>query len=223
MNKINYAAHNWLALKINNYSFRKWRDRFTGRVIDLGCGKAQYKNDILATANEYIGVDWENSMHDQLNVDVFADLNQVLLFDESFADTILSFQVMEHLREPDLFLSECFRILKNGGCIFISVPFMWQVHEPPYDFYRYTRYGLEYLFSKNGFTDITIEETSGFWQTMVLKFNYHTLRMAVGPLRLFWIPLWWIGQVVAPVLDKIDRHPEETASYTVFARKADVA
>jgi len=49
---------------------------------------------------------------------------------------------------------------------------MWHVHEAPYDYFRYTRYGLEYLLNKNGFVHIEIKENTGFWQTFVLKFNF---------------------------------------------------
>jgi hypothetical protein len=96
---------------------------------------------------------------------------------------------------------------------------MWHVHEAPHDYYRYTRYGLKYLLDKAGFIDITITENTGFWQTWVLKFNYHTTRFAHGPLKYFWIPCWWLGQFVAPVLDKYDKNPNQCGSYTVIARK----
>ena len=88
---------------------------YKGRVIDLGCGTAPYKHDILKIADEYIGVDWESSLHDQSQVDVFADLCKPLPFPDEHADTVVSFQVLEHLPEPELFLSECYRILKRGG------------------------------------------------------------------------------------------------------------
>lgn len=222
MNKLDYTSHNWLAYKINNRVFSNFQHLFVGRVLDLGCGNSQYRQDIKLYANEYIGVDWENSLHDQSNVDVFADICDRLPFEDGYADTIVSFQVMEHLPEPDKYLGECFRILRPGGTIFITVPFMWHIHEAPYDYYRYTRYGLEYLLGKHGFVEIRAEETSGFWQMMVLKFNYHTVRFARGLLRLFWIPIWWVGQVASPKLDKIDPHPEEAASYSVLAKKPDV-
>lgn len=192
---------------------------YKGRVLDLGCGTAPYKNDILESADEYIGVDWKNSLHDQRNVDVFANLCERLPFDNNYADTIVSFQVMEHLPEPSYFLSECHRILKGGGSLFITVPFMWHIHEEPFDYYRYTRYGLEYLLRKNGFVNIEIRENTGFWQMWVLKFNYHSVRFARGFLKYFWIPIWWIGQVLSRYLDKYDKHPEETGGYTVSARK----
>ncbi len=189
------------------------------RVIDLGCGTSPYKKDILKLAKAYIGVDWGHSFHDLSNADVFADLSEPLPFEDECADTIVSFQVMEHLKEPGLFLSECYRILRAGGWLFITLPFMWQIHEAPYDFFRYTRFGLEYLLQKNGFVDIQIQENTGFWQMWILKFNYHTERFARGPFKYLWIPIWWIGQVISPILDKYDKHPQETGSYTVMSRK----
>jgi len=126
---------------------------------------------------------------------------------------------MEHLAEPKFFLSECFRILKPDGIIFITVPFMWHVHEEPYDYFRYTRYGLEYIMKKTGFIEIEIKENTGFWQTWILKFNYYTKRFARGFLRYIWIPIWQIGQIIAQALDKIDKCPGECASYSVLAKK----
>jgi SAM-dependent methyltransferase len=210
---------NWLALKINNKSLEDYKDRIRGLVIDLGCGASPYKKDILKGARTYIGVDWEYSLHDLSNVDVFADLTNPFPFKNDYADTIVSFQVMEHLPDPLLFLAECYRVLKSGGRIFITLPFMWHVHEAPYDFYRYTRYGLQHLIKKSGFVDIEIRENTGFWQMWILKFNYHTERFSWGPFKIFWIPIWWLGQWIAPILDKYDRHPQETAGYSVMARK----
>ncbi|MDM8553302.1 class I SAM-dependent methyltransferase [Desulfococcaceae bacterium HSG7] len=219
MNKIDYTSHNWLAFKINNESFQRHLSLIKGRAIDLGCGTAQYKDDILKVADKYIGVDWESSYHNQDNVDVFANLTKKLPFQDNYADTVVSFQVLEHLPDPNFFLSECFRILKFKGTLLLTAPFMWHVHESPYDYFRYTRYGLEYILKKVGFVNIEIKENTGFWQTFVLKFNYHTTRFSFGFLRYLWVPVWWIGQVIAPILDKYDNHPEECASYTVLAEK----
>ncbi len=210
---------NWLIVKINNRLVRDHSHLIRGLVVDLGCGSSPYREDILKTADAYIGVDWQNSQHAQNNVDVFADLTKQLPLAESYADTVVSFQVMEHLPEPQFFLSECFRILKSRGLLFLTVPFMWHVHEEPHDYFRYTRYGLEYLLGRSGFVDITIEENTGFWQMWVLKFNYHSRRCGWGPLKYLWLPIWLAGQVIAPVLDRLDGHPQETASYTVTARK----
>ena len=193
---------------------------YRGRVVDLGCGTAPYRDLILQQADEYIGVDWHNSLHDQSRVDVFADLTQPLPMETAHADTVISFQVMEHLPEPARFLSECHRILKPGGQVHITVPFMWHVHEAPHDYFRYTRHGLEYLLKKAGFTEISVQEYAGFWQTWVLKFNYHSMRYARGVLKYFWVPIWIANQLIAPVLDRLDPHPQEATGYLVSATKA---
>jgi len=142
MNKIDYSSHNWLALKINNNSFEDVLSHIRGRVVDLGCGIAPYKKDILKVAEEYIGVDWDKSAHDQNHVDIFSDLSETIPIKSKYVDTVVAFQVLEHIPEPDLFLSECCRILKPGGRIVLTVPFMWHIHEAPHDYFRFTRYGL---------------------------------------------------------------------------------
>lgn len=219
MNKIDHFAHNWLAMKINNMAYERCCHVIKGRVIDLGCGTAPYKVDILRKADEYIGVDWENSPHDRGEVDVFANLRERLPFDDGYADTVVAFQVMEHLPEPGFFLSECHRILRPGGALFLTVPFMWEIHDAPHDYYRFTRHGLEYLLKQAGFGEREVRETTGFWQTFSLKFNYHTARSAGRFRRFLWFPIWYLGQALAPVLDRYDGHPQETGSYSVIARK----
>ncbi|ETR65887.1 MAG: type 11 methyltransferase [Candidatus Magnetoglobus multicellularis str. Araruama] len=152
-------------------------------------------------------------------VDIYANLCEHLPFDDNSADTVVSFQVMEHLSEPKIFLSECYRILKPNASLLFTVPFMWHVHEAPYDFFRYTRYGLKYLLKHSGFNNIIIYENTGFWQTIILKINYHTTKFSRGPLKLLWIPIWFFGQLIAPILDRYDKTPDECASYTVLATK----
>jgi hypothetical protein len=93
------------------------------------------------------------------------------------------------------------------------------VHEEPHDYFRYTQYGLEYMLNKCGFTDILVEENTGFWQMWILKFNYHSARYACGIFKYLWIPIWWFGQAISPLLDSVDIHSGETGSYTVIAKK----
>lgn len=219
MNRVDLRSFNWLVMYINNRALARCRHLMRGRVVDLGCGACPYKADILKTATEYVGVDWPSSQHDQSQVDVFADLSGRLPFDDGYADTVVSFQVMEHLPEPASFLSESARILKPGGHLIITVPFMWHVHESPHDYFRYTRYGLTYLLEKAAFSEIAVTENTGFWQTTILKANYHSLRFARGPRRYLWMPFWLLGQLAAPILDRLDFDADEPASYTVTARK----
>jgi ubiquinone/menaquinone biosynthesis C-methylase UbiE len=132
---------------------------------------------------------------------------------------------MEHLREPQTMLNEAYRILKPGGTMVMQVPFMWWVHEAPFDFFRFTRYGLQYMFEKAGFGDVQVIPQTGFWVMWTLKFNYQSARLIRGPwpVRKLMVMLirivWAIDQRVAPWLDKHWTCEEETAGYFITARK----
>ena len=139
---------------------------------------------------------------------------------------MVSLSVLEHLCEPQTMLNEAFRILKPGGKIVLQEPWQWWIHEAPYDYFRYTSYGLKYLFRKAGFVDIAVEPQSGFFTMWLLKFNYFSTRFVRGPRPLRWaittvlLPVWFINQKVAPYLDKLDKNWEAEASgYFVTARR----
>lgn len=223
-NHSNRGPHNWLIYDIGDAWLSRFTDCYRGHLYDLGCGEMPYKNWLLNYADQYTGVDWGSSLHD-LKADILADLNEALPIESEVADTVMSLSVMEHLREPQVFLDEAHRILKLGGSMVLQVPFMWWVHEAPYDFYRYTRYGLQYMFEKAGFTDISIYPTTGFWVMWTLKFNYQTTRLVRGPwpirkaMGLLLRGIWAIDQRVAPWLDKYWKGEGETAGYFVVARK----
>jgi SAM-dependent methyltransferase len=209
--------HNFLIKKILLKNIKSLK--LSGRVLDMGAGSSPYKSIVLSNVNvtEYISVDWDNSHHNQDDINIFADLTKKLPIADHYADCIVSFSVLEHLPEPDYFISECSRILKNGGNLEFIIPFMWQVHEEPFDYFRFTKYGIEYLLNKNNFKDIKIIEIMGFWQTWGVMFNYHTVKFAKGPLKYFLYLLWWLIQIITPFLDKLDRSAGESALYSVSA------
>lgn len=216
--------HNWLIKKIINDHVRARLPTYTGAVVDLGCGSRTFEADILRYAHTYIGIDWGNSLHNG-RIDVVADLNEVVpLLDESI-DHAIALEVIEHLSEPCNMLREAHRILKSNGTLTLSAPFQWWVHEAPWDFQRFTRYGLEYQLHKAGFTEIEVTPTTGFWVMWVLKLNYQLARLVRGPkpIRLathaLLVPFWWLGQTVAPLLDRVWPEDRETAGYFVTARK----
>lgn len=211
-------AYNSLIHAINERVAREFD--YSGLVIDLGCGTAPYREIILQQATHYIGVDWPVSAHGARSVDVMADISVALPFATGCADTVVLFQTLEHLREPAACLRECRRLLRPAGQLHITVPFMWHVHEAPHDYFRFTRYGLNHLLQASGFERIEIVETTGFWQMLVLKLNYHTAGWARGWLRPLLIPFWWLGQKLAPVLDRRNPRPQETASYRASAVRA---
>lgn len=226
MHNFSYFSHNWLALKSNNDVVRKFLPIMKGVVYDLGCGIRPYEDDILSTADTYIGVDWGDTFH-ALKADIVADLNKPLPIPDHSADTVVSFQVLEHLCEPQTMINESMRILKPDGIIFFTVPFQWWIHEAPFDFFRYTQFGLQYMLEKAGFVDVVVAPQSGFFTMWILKMNYFSLRFAHGPKTLKWllkaclIPFWYFSQILAPLLDRLDRNWNlETGGYFVTAKKS---
>lgn len=221
----NRQAHNWLIYDINDCFLEKNTRLYKGALYDLGAGEAPYKEFFLKHATTYVAVDWADSLH-EIRADVVADLNTVLPIRSEVADTVVSLSVMEHLREPRTMLSEVFRILKPGGWLVAQVPWQWQIHEAPHDYFRYTPYGLEYLSRQCGFDEIHIEPQGAFFTMMVMKMNYFSVRWVRGPpplrfvIRLVLSFFWWVGQKLAPYLDRIDRERTlETTGYFMTARK----
>jgi len=221
----NRRAYNWLIYDIGDHFLLKFSGSFKGVLYDLGAGESPFKDFFLKYAQQYVAVDWAGSYHDT-KADIAADLNKPLPIESEVADTVVSLSVMEHLCEPQMMLNEAFRILKPEGCIVLQVPWQWWIHEAPYDFFRYTPYGLKYLFEKAGFVDVVVEPQSGFFTMWLLKMNYFSLQFARGPKPLRWlikaclVPIWYINQLFAPFLDKLDRNwAAETSGYYVTARK----
>ena len=222
----NRRIMNWLLYDIGDRFLRKYTAYYKGVIYDLGCGERTYEKFFMQYAMQYIGVDWSQSLNTP-RIDIVADLNKPLPIETGVADTVVSFSVMEHLCEPQMMLNEAYRILKPEGMMILQVPWQWWIHEAPYDYFRYTPYGLRYLFEKAGFVDIYIEAQCGFFTTWIVKFNYFTNRAIQGPkiirraIKLLFVPLWYLGQKLAPYLDKFDKNWElETQGYFVLAKKS---
>jgi hypothetical protein len=105
------------------------------------------------------------------------------------------------------------------------MPFIWHLHEEPRDFFRYTKYGLQYLFEQAGFEVEEIRPLSGFWVTFGQMFVYYLQRLNRGilsRLRLI-VALGYAIQRAAALLDRFDRAEAWTWAYLVVAQAADPA
>lgn len=191
-----------------------------GRLLDIGCGIKPYKEMLSPYVSAHVGVDHEETFHSKDNVDLFGTAYEIPAEDASF-DTALCSAVLEHLEEPEQALRECFRVLKPGGTAIYSVPFIWHLHEEPRDFYRYSKYGLAYLFGKVGFEDVKIQALSGFWVTFGQLLVYNVYRLNRGPLRWLRIidAIGLLMQGFFYLLDRIDRTEQWTWMYLVSAKK----
>jgi SAM-dependent methyltransferase len=133
-----------------------------GSILDFGCGSKPYES-LFTQADSYVGVDIQVSGHDHAtsSVDVFYD-GKTLPFPAGRFDAVVCFEVFEHVFNLDEVLAEIRRVLNADGQLLLSVPFAWEEHEIPYDFARYTSYGLRHVLEKNGFVVVELKKTSTY-------------------------------------------------------------
>jgi SAM-dependent methyltransferase len=126
----------------------------TGKTLDLGAGTAKYRHLIKPHTTEYVTFDMVPGPH----VDIVGDILNLSLVSASF-DTVISTQVLEHVRRPWVMVSEIARILRPGGVVVVSAPFLVPYHADPYDFFRYTTEGMRGILEDHGFE---VLECSGY-------------------------------------------------------------
>jgi len=132
-----------------------------GHLLDLGCGKVPLYNAYKEYVSEITCIDWENSLHKNIFLDMHCDLNIALPIESNVYDTIILSDVLEHIKEPNLLWKEMNRILANDGILFLNVPFYYWLHEEPYDYYRYTKYALWSMAEDSGFEVIELKALGG--------------------------------------------------------------
>ena len=195
-----------------------------GNLLDIGCGNKPYLSLFTSKVDKYIGCDIIQSS--QNAVDVLCPANELAFEDASF-DTAFSTQVLEHVADHQGMVRETYRILKKGGYAILTVPFAWELHEEPYDFYRFSKYGLRDLFEKTGFEIITIKSNGGKWASIFQLWlnvlmstrKYKTLRSKM--IKLIFIRLRFIVlyNKFSIWLDKRYFDDGLTLNYIVIARK----
>lgn len=175
---------NWLAKRQVGNAIALAAERYArGRLIDIGCGEKPYKEVFASYTTEHVGVDHADSPHALTSVDVFATADSIPLEDATF-DTVLMSELLEHLEEPQRALAEAHRLLKPSGHLILTTPFMWVIHEEPRDFFRFSPFGLESLFSQAGFQVMEVTPVAGQWSTVALMTSYalrqSNLRWRIG-------------------------------------------
>jgi SAM-dependent methyltransferase len=191
------------------------------RVLDAGAGEGQYAH--YFARQRYCAVDLAvgDAAWDYSRLHVLADLT-ALPFRAGAFHAAINVVTLEHLPEPARALAEIARTLDPGGRLLVAAPHEWEVHQAPHDYFRYTRYGLQYLLEKAGFEAIEIRAVGGYFR-LVARRLLNGLQFFTGGMR-------WLGflpaaillvppALILPLLDALDRERNFTAGYICTARK----
>jgi SAM-dependent methyltransferase len=138
---------------------------FQGTLLDVGCGKMPYKKMLLSHPSgvtRHIGLDLATGRYALFGpFDLEWDGEHIPLSDNS-VDCAIATEVLEQCPHPDIILREVHRVLKPAGTFFFTVPFLWPVHDPPYDQYRFTPFALDRELHAQGFVDIRLDPLGGW-------------------------------------------------------------
>jgi SAM-dependent methyltransferase len=133
------------------------------RLIDVGAGNSPYRE--LFGHLAYESSDWEHSPHPGARaVDHIGPAHAIPVQDRSY-DAVLCTQVLEHVPNPGEVLRELHRILRPGGRLYMTVPLAWELHELPFDFFRYTPSGLAAMLGDAGFERLDIRPRNDCFST----------------------------------------------------------
>ncbi len=130
-------------------------------LLDIGCGAKPYRRYL--SARHYIGIDLPT--YGPQAADLFGSALQLPFRNASY-DAVLCTEVLEHVPDPSRLLQEIARLLKPDGVLILTTPQTWGLHLEPFDYFRYTRYGLETLATSAGLDVRSIQPTCGIWATL---------------------------------------------------------
>ena len=177
----------------------------SGILIDIGCGKMPYRDIFISQVEKYIGMDYPKSaavsttLAGNLDIQLIGQGEKLPTRNNSI-DTFLLLDVLEHTDRYNAVLGEVHRSLKKNGKVILTTPFLYPLHMEPLDFFRYTKYGLEKVAEKAGFTVRHINDYGEFWHSIGLLLNNYLFFEAVGFNRLIKLDTEIIAKIILALL-----------------------
>lgn len=132
------------------------RSLVTGRLLDAGCGNRPYAAWYEPLAGETVAFDAAPAE----GIDLVGFVDRIPLAPGRF-DTVLCTEVLEHATDAEQAAAELFRVLRPGGHALITIPYLYPTHEAPYDFRRFTHFGLRDLLERHGFEVLSVQAKGG--------------------------------------------------------------
>lgn len=234
--KIIYQKQNfhptWLGVFINPFYFARshldkaiqtFAPSLNGKLLDVGCGSKPYKKH-FTSIESYICLEIDSERARKSNVaDFYYDGNHFPFAEKTF-DFLLCNQVLEHVFTPDVFLQEINRVLKPNGKLLLTVPFVWDEHEQPFDYARYSSFGLQFLLEKAGFEILEHRKLGADATVLFQLINAYLFKITLSwskyPRFLFTITIMASVNLIGIALGKIlPNNPDLFLDHIVLAKK----
>ncbi len=164
-NLFNNIGYTFRRYYIDDFYFR-YISKITDKslILDIG-GKKTHKRGCFKIEDYNSNTHYINIDH-KTNPDLFCDAGKLSIKNNQYDLVILS-EILEHVNNPLLVLQESFRVLKPGGLMFITIPFMIFVHNDPQDYGRYTDTWFNENLIKVGFKNIEINKQGLFFSVLM--------------------------------------------------------
>ena len=184
-----------------------------GIIADIGSGSGVFHT--FLSLSQVIYIDFTNFRVTNL----ITDLNNDIPLDKESVDSIIMTNILEHLQDTKV-IKESFRILKKGGNLYITVPFLLDVHQIPYDYHRYTYLYLTILLQREGFKIEVLKPSGDFGTFQTLVEHYYRFLIDKGSLNTKL--LWQFQKIINFLLRKfvaVNFRKDFTGGYMIHARK----
>lgn|GEM_PF-687779 len=212
----------WLAVVYLRADLRRVLGDQTGKILDVGCGEKPYEH-WMPRRDEYVGLDITAAP----TVDVVvAPEERWPLAADSF-DVVICTQVLEHDAAPLHTLAEMHRVLRPGGTLLVTLPFMYGEHDAPADYWRFSAHGAESLL-RGRYAIVEVSREGAIGSTLGILFltwleSALTRRRGGAIVLMALLPLWLLlaslVNVCSWLIDRIDPSNGFYGNVLVLAQK----
>ena len=131
-------------------------------LYDVGCGEKPFAAFLKDRVARHVGVDIDYGFYDARHIDLIGSADALPMPDGT-VEAILSSQVIEHLPDPEKAIAEAARVLQPGGLLFLSWPYLYPIHAPPWDFARLSEFAMDRMLAAHGLELVERRNLGGFW------------------------------------------------------------
>jgi SAM-dependent methyltransferase len=149
-----FSNHLFIIKKLQRNAFRRAAPELRGRILDVGSGSSPYSAFLKDCSCVTIDVSSTVSPDALSRADA-------LSFNGATFDAAVCTEVLEHLKDPRAAVWEIHRVLRPEGILYLTAPQTWGLHYEPYDYWRFTVYGLRALLEEVGFDVLRVERIGG--------------------------------------------------------------